>query len=546
MFLIGLSGSGKSTVGPLLARQLALPFVDLDATIARTAGKSIPEIFRDEGEATFRELERAALARICARPASVVATGGGLPVDARNREAMRRAGDVIWLDAPISTLVERLSRAEDHGRPLLQDGAAEGLARLERDRRSLYAEVGARVGADCAPTEVVDRILVALRDGGASDPGGEATVNYPPASVVVRTPSQTYPIYVGDGLLERAAGLLRASGVDAPLHVVVDARVDALHGARLRAGLEGIRFTWHSIAGGEERKTLESVSCLYDALLAERPERGHVIVAFGGGVIGDLVGFVAATILRGVRFVQIPTTVLAQVDSSVGGKVGFDHPRGKNLIGAFHQPSLVLADREVLTTLPPREVAAGWAEVVKIAVVQDAAFFDEIERTSEKLRALEPHATVTAIRKAVQLKARLVEEDERDVTGARAILNYGHTIGHALEAATGYETLLHGEAVAIGMAAAAHIATTMGLHPPDATERQRQLLLGLGLPQSCEFAERADVHAALGLDKKRVGSRLAWILPAGLGRGRVTSDVPDELVERAIDLVTRPARLAQS
>jgi 3-dehydroquinate synthase len=262
-----------------------------------------------------------------------------------------------------------------------------------------------------------------------------------------------------------------------------------------------------------------------------------VVVAFGGGVVGDLVGFVAATLLRGVRFAQIPTTVLSQVDSSVGGKVGFDHARGKNLIGAFHQPSLVLADLDVLKTLPPREIAAGWAEVVKIAVVQDAALFEDLEASADQLRALTLTPTQRAIRRSIELKARLVEQDERDTTGLRAILNYGHTIGHALEAATGYETLLHGEGVAIGMAAAAHIAGAIGLHPTEAIARQGKLLDRLGLPATCASAERADILAAMTLDKKRSGSRTTWILPAGLGNVRVTSDVPDEIVDEAIDLI---------
>jgi len=257
-------------------------------------------------------------------------------------------------------------------------------------------------------------------------------------------------------------------------------------------------------------------------------------------VIGDLVGFVAATLLRGVRFAQIPTTVLSQVDSSVGGKVGFDHARGKNLIGAFHQPSLVLADVDLLRSLPPREIAAGWAEVVKIAVIQDARLFEELEESADALSRLEPEPTQRAIRRSIELKARLVEQDERDTTGIRAILNYGHTVGHALEAATGYDTLLHGEGVAIGMRAAAHIAGAVGLHPADAIERQARLLERLGLPSRCESARQEDVVAAIGLDKKREGSRTTWILPAGLGNVRVTADVPQSAVDEALDLVLGP------
>jgi 3-dehydroquinate synthetase len=222
----------------------------------------------------------------------------------------------------------------------------------------------------------------------------------------------------------------------------------------------------------------------------------------------------------------------------VGGKVGVDHPRGKNLIGAFHQPSLVVADTDLLGTLPPREIAAGWAEVVKIAVVQDADLFADLEANVDALKRMEPEPTASAIRRAIALKVAVVEQDEFDLTGVRAILNYGHTIGHALEAATGYAELLHGEAVAVGMRAAAFIAHGLGLHPADAVERQSHLLQRLGLPQSCPATAPSAIRAAMGLDKKRDGRRTTWIIPTGLGKVQVTREVPDALVTSAIELVT--------
>jgi 3-dehydroquinate synthase len=357
----------------------------------------------------------------------------------------------------------------------------------------------------------------------------------------VRTLSRTYPIYVGQGVTRELGALLSRHELGGTIRVIADERVAALHGAAIRAAIEPRSQSWYFLPAGEEHKTLEQVERLYDALLADRPERGDVILALGGGVTGDMAGFVAATLLRGIPFVQVPTTLLSHVDSSVGGKVGVDHPRGKNLIGAFHQPSLVVADSDLLRTLPPREIAAGWAEVVKIAVIQDAELFADLEAHADKLRNLEPGPTVDAIRRAISLKARVVEQDEYDLTGLRAILNYGHTIGHALEAATGYATLLHGEAVAVGMRAAASIAVGMGLHLAEASERQTRLLRRLGLPQASPETEPDKVRAAMGLDKKRSGGRVAWILPTGLGAVQVTRDVPDDLVTAAIDLVTRAA-----
>ncbi len=357
----------------------------------------------------------------------------------------------------------------------------------------------------------------------------------------VRTTSRTYPIYVGPGVARELGAILSRHELAGTVRVIADERVNALHGDAIRASLEPLSQTWYSLPSGEEHKTFEQVERLYDALLADQPERGDVILALGGGVTGDMAGFVAATLLRGVRFVQLPTTLLSHVDSSVGGKVGVDHPRGKNLIGAFHQPSLVVADTDLLRTLPAREIAAGWAEVVKIAVIQDAALFADLEANVGAYRNLEPGPTADAIRRAIALKARVVEQDEYDLTELRAVLNYGHTIGHALEAATGYAELLHGEAVAVGMRAAASIAVGMGLHPADASERQTRLLRQLGLPQESPETESDAIRTAMGLDKKRAGGRIAWILPNGLGKVQVTRDVPNELVTAAIDLVTRAA-----
>ena len=525
LFLVGLSGSGKSTVGRLLAERWGVPFFDTDTEIERETGRTIPQFFAEAGEAAFRERERSVLARLAGLPQAVVATGGGLPVDPENRRVMRRAGVEVWLDALTETLVSRLEQDDDHSRPLLSEDLQAGLERQRAARSSAYCEAHLRI-----ETSGRTSAEVAQEIAGATAPSFEP--------VWVEAPSRTYPVYVGPGALSRAAALLRAHGLDAPLRIIADERVAALHGDAVREALAEFPTAWYTVPAGEEHKTLEQAERLYDGLLADRIERRDVIVALGGGVIGDLAGFVASTILRGVRFVQIPTTVLSQVDSSVGGKVGVDHPRGKNLIGAFHQPSLVLADVGVLRTLPPREIAAGWAEVVKIAVIQDADFFHQLEESADRLTSLESGATGRAIRRSVELKAHVVAQDEYDLTGARAILNYGHTLGHALEAATEYSALLHGEGVAIGMAGAAHIAEKLELHPHDAVERQSSLLQRLGLPDTAPGVSAQAVRDALGLDKKRAAGKIAWIVPAGLGHVQVTKEVPGSLVEEAISLIT--------
>jgi 3-dehydroquinate synthase len=359
-----------------------------------------------------------------------------------------------------------------------------------------------------------------------------------PAAFEVRTASRTYPVVVGPGVLAALPAHLDAVGLDGRLWLIADEAVYGLYGGAVEAALRaaGRDVRARIVPSGEAHKTLAQVSDLYDWLLAERVERRDAILALGGGVVGDMAGFVAATILRGIAFVQLPTTLLAQVDASIGGKVAVDHPRGKNLIGAFHQPSLVVADTDTLATLPPRELAAGWAEVVKTGVILDADLFALLEHEADSLRQARPGPTETAIRRCMQLKGEVVGEDERE-SGRRAILNYGHTVGHAVEAATAYGRYLHGEAVAIGLRAAAHIAAAKGRFPVDAAARQAALLARFGLPATAPGVDRAAVRAAMGLDKKSRAGRLAWVLPTRLGHADVFRDVPDALVDEALDLV---------
>jgi 3-dehydroquinate synthase len=357
-------------------------------------------------------------------------------------------------------------------------------------------------------------------------------------SFAVRTASHTYPVVVGQGVLAALPQYLAAVGLTGRLWLVADTTVYARYGPQVEATLRaaGRDVRSHTVPAGEESKSLAQAAALYDWLLEGHVERRDALLALGGGVVGDLVGYVAATILRGIAFVPLPTTLLAQVDASIGGKVAVNHPRGKNLIGAFHQPRLVVADTTTLATLPPRERAAGWAEVIKMAVILDAELFALLEREVDALCALQPGPTETAIRRAMQLKAEVVGEDERE-SGRRAILNYGHTVGHALEAATGYTRYLHGEAVAIGMRAEAQIAVGLGVLAPGVAARQNALIARFGLPTSAPGVDRAALLAAMEHDKKVQAGRLTWILPTRLGAVAIRRDVPEALVAAALDTV---------
>jgi 3-dehydroquinate synthase len=363
-----------------------------------------------------------------------------------------------------------------------------------------------------------------------------------PVRLEIHAGSSSYPVVVGPGALEHLAGLLDKVGLTGRLRIVADERVAELHGAALQTCIResGRDTALLEISGQERNKNLATVASVYDWLIEVGTDRSDAILAFGGGVVGDLVGFVAATYLRGVRLIHLPTTLLATVDSSIGGKTGVNHQAGKNLIGAFHQPSLVLADLNLIRTLPRRELAAGWAEVIKIGMVASSELFCRLEAAPDEMLSLGPGAA-WAIARSIELKGLIVAIDERETGRAqRLVLNYGHTIGHAIEAASRYGGFLHGEAVAIGMVGAAEIARKMARLPGEAQARQAALLERFGLPDRCPGLTAAQLWAPLRHDKKAVGSRLRWVLPTAIGSAEIVDSVPDQLLQETIEWLVGP------
>ena len=381
-------------------------------------------------------------------------------------------------------------------------------------------------------------------------------------SLTITTPAGSYDVLVGPNLLQELPARLQVLGLSGTLWLISDGQVYPHHGAAVEGLLRGVgyRIESYAVQSGEASKDLAVVSKLYDWMIGGAVERRDVVLALGGGVVGDLAGFVAATVLRGIALIQLPTTLLAMVDSALGGKTGVNHSLGKNLIGAFHQPRLVLSDTNTLATLPSRELRAGWAEVIKHAVIRDAGLFELLEKHSG-VSIQEPEGVVSSIaqdgvelrrsakqilnadswllnsiiRRAAQVKVDVVNIDERE-TGERMLLNYGHTLGHALEALTGYGTLLHGEAVAIGMELAAQVALRMELWGPESVERQRALLQAYGLP----IAIPASVDPARLLeltlrDKKVRAGRVRWVLPTAIGMAEVRDDVQEDLVRAVVE-----------
>ena len=524
-----------------VARSLGWEAVDTDDEVVRLAGKSIPEIFNQDGEPHFRRLEREALAEACRKTRVVIATGGGAVLHPHNRLLMRRSGVVVCLEANPGTIYRRLPRQDDRPqevRPLLaMADPLERILELKQSRQAYYAMADWTVQTDhLTPSEVCEEVLRGRQYWLRSHLAGEAEGDELDHACDVVTATDHYPVFAGWGLLGSLGQRARDEGLSGRAWVVADASVLSLYGESVLASLQKAEFGVKSFAvpPGEASKTLDTVSRIYDWLADGRAERRDLVVALGGGVITDMAGMVAATYLRGLSLINVPTTLIGMTDASLGGKTAVNHPKAKNLVGSFYQPRLVVADVKALTTLPQRELTSGWAEVIKHGLVLDPELADFLEKKARKLLALDPQAATEAVRRSMAIKARIVSEDEKE-QGRRILLNYGHTIGHGLEAATGYTRFLHGEAVAVGMVGAAMLAQALGILPAELVERHRKALETFGLPVSCSGVKVRDVMAAMELDKKVRSQAVRWVLLEGVGRPVVRQDVPAQMVADVLE-----------
>jgi shikimate kinase / 3-dehydroquinate synthase len=533
--LVGLMGSGKTAIGRRLAQRLGLEFVDSDTEIEWAAGMTIPEIFSRYGEPYFRDGERRVMARLLAEGPRVIATGGGAFMTAETRARIGESAISVWLKGDFDILWRRV-RKRTH-RPLLQNSNPEAtLKKLMEQRYPVYAQADVTVISQEGPHEaVVEEALIGLEGHLAAAAQANAGGNEAPAffeRVAVDLGTRSYDIWIGDGLLSQAGSHIARIAPGASAVIVTDTNVACLHLAPLQSSLAaaGIRHAEIMVAPGEISKSFATFESVCKSILDGRFERGDIVIALGGGVVGDLAGFAAASVRRGMRFVQIPTSLLAQVDSSVGGKTGINAPQGKNLVGAFHQPSLVLADTACLGTLPPREFRAGYAEVVKYGLIRDEAFFEWLEANWRDVFEGSP-ARIRAIAKSCAAKAEIVAGDEFEA-GDRALLNFGHTFGHALERLVDYDgaRLVHGEAVAVGMACASRFSVRLGLSEPGLAIRLEQHLRSVGLPAHIRDiagwdADASAILEAMYQDKKVQRGALTFILIKGIGQCFIAKNV---------------------
>lgn len=544
IFLIGLPGSGKGTIGRILAQRLNKPFFDIDALIERECGERISTIFEHYGEQYFRSCESRLLARVAqSEENAVIATGGGVVTKAENRSLIRSSGVSVYLMVDPQTALDRLNRQhlekQAQGevpeiRPLLAgSNPLKSLQTLLQDRSKWYEDAHFTCSTLNKSAERVAQEIIAMFIS-----SGEL-VGEPPIFDVRRIHiDKGHDVIVEWGGLGRLPLHLKKLNVPPRVFLITDSHIHKLYASMIMRTLSSAGFEpqIYIVPAGEASKSQAQLSTIYDWLIKQHAERSEAIIALGGGVVGDLAGYAAATYLRGVPLVQLPTSLLAQVDSAIGGKTGINHAMGKNLIGAFYHPRLVLVDPATLLTLPPRERTEGWAEVIKYGIILDTELFARLEEYADTLREFtHPPATLLCqiVMNSIALKAAIIEEDERE-QGRRTILNYGHTVAHALENVAGYGELLHGEAVSLGMVVAGRIAQQAGLFPETELIRQNKLLEAFGLPTS--YAGSVPVKAilsAIQLDKKVVGKQVRWVLPRRIGDVIVTP-MPNDLVESMI------------
>lgn len=497
--ITGFMATGKSTVAPLVADKLGRRFVETDAEIEQRTRMSIPDIFQLQGEAAFRQMERDLVHHLAAHDNLVIATGGGTLIDPDNRRILTEQAFVVCLNASLDELAARLNAQERAGRPLAQNWRA-----VLEQRREIYAALPHQIDTtDKSPEDIADEIVHRLHA----------------LTLDVKLPDGTqYPIHIQRGLLQELRGRAAAFGLNGRVMVVSNTTVAPLYGETLVQRLPDAELI--SVPDGESYKTLATVSALYDAFIEHGADRSTTVLALGGGVIGDMAGFAAASYMRGLPLVQMPTTLLAMVDASVGGKVGVDLPQGKNLVGAFKQPQAVLIDPDVLMTLTPQLWRAGMAEVIKHGLLMDEGLLDPA------LHA--PQRAVELIARAVKVKIHHVERDPLE-HGIRAHLNLGHTFAHALERVTDF-AWAHGDAVGIGLRAAALLSHRLGLAQATLVTRVEALLTQVGLPQKLGDIDPNALWDAMHRDKKWRGGRSHFILLRDVGQPTSVTDVPRDEV----------------
>lgn len=495
IYLTGFMGSGKTSVGEALASRMKRPFLDLDRYIAAKVGKSITEIFACAGESSFRCVENESLLEVAEGAwGTVISTGGGLPVNRMNRSVMKASGYVVYLKASFDTLITRIPT--DPGRPLWNERASQ----LLEERKPAYEDADFIIDTEGLSVQEVARKIIKQIS---------SMVN--PLPVLV--PGQPYPVYIGKGIFGNLRKYLGRHGKPEGFFVLVDENAEKCHRQSMNRVFRGLKHVVMTVPSGEASKSFPFLQEVLDRMFASKVNRQWTCVAVGGGVTGDLAAFASSIFMRGIPVVQVPTTLLAQVDSGIGGKTGIDVSSGKNLVGTFHQPQFVLSDVDFLDTLDRKQIDGAFAEVIKYGVIMDRELFEYLEKKKKPDLEL-------IVSKCSADKASVVTGDERE-KGLRRILNFGHTLGHALEHAHGY-AMNHGQAVGAGMVFAAWLSSDLGLLQKKDLKRIQDLVNRLVFRKDRPiYPQVRKIREGMKLDKKGTEEGVLFVLTQGIGDATV-------------------------
>lgn len=513
IILTGFMGSGKDSIGKEISKKTNLSFLSMDDYIVLKEKRTINDIFEKSGEKYFRKIEKETLKEIKNIKNAVIATGGGVVKDKENRKILSQMGKVIYLYTNITAVKDRLKK--DKTRPLIKKKNNIIKIYNERMKKGIYESADIKIDtSELSPEQVSENILKKLKV--KPKPKKQVVKKH-----TVKTGSKVYPIYIGYDLFRKNNSKINLELKSDKAAIISNPLVGSLYINELEKILieKGVKPTICIIPDGEKYKTFDTVKRIFDILLKEKMDRSASIIALGGGVVGDLTGFVASTLKRGISLIHVPTSLIAQVDSSIGGKTGFDHPLGKNMIGTFYQPDTIFIDIKKLLTLPEKEFRNGLSEVIKYGIANDAELFNILENKQKEILNRDIELLEEIVIRCVKIKKRVVEKDEKEEKGIREVLNFGHTIGHIIEALSGYSRYSHGEAVAMGMVKEAELAGEQKLLKKNDISRIKKLIEKYELPTTIPKNMNSDkMRKYVAQDKKVRKGKIRLPVPTGIGK----------------------------
>ena len=547
IILIGLSGSGKSTVAKELAALMSWEHIDSDQEVKSQTGNDPAMIIKNDGENAFRDIEQNIILNLQLSQ-SVISIGGGAFQSEKIRQHLSSLGLIIFLDAPINTLIERILNDKSQIRPLLGDNKYDiqsGFIDMNKQRRSNFIKADIQLFTFAqSPEQLARSIFSAWLNADSSEMNKHQRAARFSSSnelmlptIRIMSENKQYPIWVGAGILKNMTSIINNIASNSKVFMIMDENLDKLYAKQIDdlCMASNINYNKHVMQTGESEKNLNNVKSAYDWLVRNNVERKDLLVTFGGGVVCDLGGFVAATILRGIKLLSIPTTLLAMTDAAIGGKTAVNLPEGKNMIGTFKQPDGIIVDTNLLATLPERETKEGMAEIIKHAIIFDRGLFNTLQAFElfQDNKINNNDLLLEMITTSIQLKSMIVSVDPLE-SNIRKLLNFGHTIGHALESSSEYNMLLHGEAVSIGMIAASRISNDLGFLSNDDLLLIEKILIKYDLPIEISNFRVSDILELMMHDKKIVDGQLQFILLNEIGHAFIESNVDEKVVNNAI------------